>query len=178
MKSVELLKKKLSTLGLWDREITYNRWELIKHENTCDTHLYFIEKGCARVYFKEKELEHSLYFGYKGSLISALDSFLGEEPSSLVIECIMKTTVKVISKKTFTHFISTDSNHSELWMNALSDLSLWHIKREKNLMIKSPIERYKKAKSQHPELFQNVPHKYIASYLRMSPETFSRLYKS
>ncbi|HCZ35039.1 MAG TPA: Crp/Fnr family transcriptional regulator, partial [Cytophagales bacterium] len=28
------------------------------------------------------------------------------------------------------------------------------------------------------QLFQEVPHRYIANYLRMSPETLSRLKKS
>jgi hypothetical protein len=29
-----------------------------------------------------------------------------------------------------------------------------------------------------PQLFQEIPNKHIASYLRMSPETLSRLKKS
>ncbi|MDN5424225.1 MAG: Crp/Fnr family transcriptional regulator, partial [Chryseobacterium sp.] len=29
-----------------------------------------------------------------------------------------------------------------------------------------------------PKLFQDVPNKYIANYLRMSPDTLSRLKKS
>jgi len=29
-----------------------------------------------------------------------------------------------------------------------------------------------------PQLFQEIPHKYIAAYLRMSPETLSRLLNS
>ncbi|MCX8019317.1 MAG: hypothetical protein N2747_02345 [Chitinophagaceae bacterium] len=42
-------------------------------------------------------------------------------------------------------------------------------------MIKlSPRERFVQALSKHPELLQRVPQKYLASYLNINPETFSR----
>ena len=51
------------------------------------------------------------------------------------------------------------------------------VDREKNLLLDSPTARYKHALETHPVLFQEIPHRYIASYLRMTPETLSRIQK-
>ena len=45
-------------------------------------------------------------------------------------------------------------------------------------MIADPRQRLQRVLGRSPRLFQEVPHKYIASYLRMSPETLSRLLNS
>jgi hypothetical protein len=50
--------------------------------------------------------------------------------------------------------------------------------REKDILTYSPLKRYQRVLKRSPQLFQEIPNKYIASYLRMSPETLSRLKKS
>ncbi len=52
------------------------------------------------------------------------------------------------------------------------------LEREKDILIHSPRKRYERVLKRSPQLFQEIPHKYIASYLRMSPETLSRIKKS
>lgn len=178
MDSIQHIKQIISEEGLWNDELFFNRWEYIKNANSIDTNLYFIEKGCVRVYFLEDSHEHALYFGYEGSLVSDLNSFFSESKSSLIIQCINKTKVKVISKARFNDFIQNHPSNSQLWIDVLSELSLWHLERQKDLLINSPSERFNRTLLRQPLLFQKVPHKYIASYLRMTPESFSRLQKS
>ncbi len=178
MKSIQLLKQRINEEEIWDKHISLNRWDYIKEGQSINTNLYFIEKGCVHVYFIENDIEHSMYFGFDGSMISDLHSFLTAEPSSLNIQCIKKTKAKVISKEKFNEFIQSDLEISKLWVGALSELSLWHLEREKDLLCSSPKERLQRVLSRQPLLFQKVPHKYIASYLRMSPESLSRIYKS
>lgn len=52
------------------------------------------------------------------------------------------------------------------------------MERERDLLIESPKERYLRVFKRNPKLFQIIPNKHIANYLRMSPETYSRLKKS
>lgn len=163
---------------IWNTESLWNRWEYIKEANTANTNLYFIEEGAVRVFFSEGLEEHALYFGHKGSLISALDSFISEKPSDISIQCIAKTKAKVISKEDFFSFIHTNEEASRLWQHVLFELTQWHIEREKDLLISAPLLRYQRVLSRQPDLFQNIPHKYIASYLRITPETLSRILHS
>lgn len=133
--SIQMLKQKLSEAELWDDELLFNRWAYIKEANSTDMNLYFVEEGCLRVYFREDSYEHSLYFGYEGSLISALDSFFSEKPSSLIIQCVNKTHVKRISKASFQAFLQSDPEVSSLWQHVLADLSQWQLEREKERKI-------------------------------------------
>jgi hypothetical protein len=49
------------------------------------------------------------------------------------------------------------------------------IDREIDLLISSPSERLNRVLQRSPDVFQHIPLKYIASYLRMKPETLSRI---
>lgn len=178
MKAIQLFKQRLYEKEIWEKSISLNRWDFIKEGNAVDTNLYLIEAGCVHAFFLENEMEHSMYFGFEGSLITDLSSFLTEEKSSLNIRCIKRTHAKVISKAKLNEFIQRDSEISQLWISVLSELSVWHIEREKDLLYNAPITRLQRVLLRQPQLFQKIPRKYIASYLRMSPESLSRIYKS
>jgi len=60
----------------------------------------------------------------------------------------------------------------------LEQLTLQQLEREKDILTSSPLERYKRVLKRSPQLFQEIPNKYIADYLRMTPETLSRIKKS
>jgi hypothetical protein len=47
-------------------------------------------------------------------------------------------------------------------------------KWQSQLVKLSPRERFVQFVTKHPELMQRVPQKYLASYLNIKPETFSR----
>ena len=51
------------------------------------------------------------------------------------------------------------------------------VKREILLLTKSPKERYLSLLNEHPKLLQNIPQKYLATYLGVVPETLSRIRK-
>ena len=68
---------------------------------------------------------------------------------------------------------------SLLHYNALlKDLIGTFYEREIDILQKDPAKRLKRVLERSPQVFQEVPHKYIAAYLRMTPETLSRLLNS
>ena len=52
------------------------------------------------------------------------------------------------------------------------------LEREVDLITYSPQKRFERVFERSPQLFQEIPQKYIASYLRMTPETLSRILKN
>ena len=115
--------------------------------------------------------------GYKGNLIVSLDSFLAAKPSEFYIQALKKTRLRAISKKRFDAFIAKESNRL-IWITILEDLVMQQMEREIDILTSSPKERYLRVLKRSPQLFQEIPNKHIANYLRMSPETLSRLKKS
>ncbi len=164
--------------GLFWKTRTLKRNELLKSAGTIDTNVYFIESGSVCLYIEDQEAERMVRFGYQGNILVSLDSFLSEKPSEFYIRAIKASVIKVASKKDFYAFINSNTEHLMFWNSVLEDLVLQQIEREKDLLYNSPKIRYHRVLKRSPKLFQEIPNRYIANYLRMSPETLSRLKKS
>lgn len=178
MKAIQELKNNLEEKGVLTRSRILDKDEYLNTSNDINTNLYFITKGSLRVFFTNDDDEHILYFGYKGSLITTIDSFFSNKVSQLKIQALKKTKVNFISKNEFMEFITSNPENLELWQTIQGELIHLQTEREIDLLISSPIKRYQRVLKRKPQLFQEIPHKYIASYLRMAPETLSRIKKS
>ncbi|SDF11288.1 Crp/Fnr family transcriptional regulator [Epilithonimonas hungarica] len=154
------------------------RNEFLKTSGTIDTNIYFVEEGSVRIFIEDESEERIIRFGYKGNIIVSLDSFLSGKTSEFYIQAIKVSTVKMASKKDLYEFINSSNENLKLWNSILEDLVLQQVEREKDLLYSSPKIRYERVLKRSAQLFQEIPNKYIANYLRMSPETLSRLKKS
>lgn len=170
--------EKIDQQGLWDKDVELSRKEFLKVKGSTDTNVYFVVSGSLRIYVLDELEEHTIRFGYKGNFIASLDSFITEKPSELYIQAIKKTELKVIRKSTFMNFVESSEENTKVWLIMLCDLVFQQMERERDILTSSPIERYKRVLARSPQLFQEIPNKYIASYLRMTPETLSRIKKS
>lgn len=164
--------------ALWDREQIFERKDYLKFGGDINTNIYFIVKGSVRIYVLEEDEELTIRLGYKQNMVAALDSFVTEQPSDLFIQALKKTHVKVLKKTTFLKWVKSSNERLELWRQNLEILVVQQMQRERDILTTSPVERYNRVLKRSPLLFQEVPNKYIASYLRMSPETLSRIKKS
>ncbi|MEO6819251.1 MAG: cyclic nucleotide-binding domain-containing protein [Ginsengibacter sp.] len=163
--------------SLSEKTITLERNEFLKVKGSIDTNAYFIESGSLRVFVLDDYEEQIIRFGYKDNLIASIDSFLTNKPSDFFIQAIKKTVVKVITKPQIDHFLESENNRI-LWTKILEDLVLQQMEREVDILTSSPKARYQRVLKRSPQLFQEIPNRYIANYLRMSAETLSRLKKS
>ena len=164
-------------IELSDKTLIIERNEFLKVKGSIDTNLYYIESGSLRVFVLDDYEEQIIRFGYKENLIVALDSFLTGKASDLFIQAIKKTVVKVITKQQIDRFLEVGS-YQTLWTKILESLVVQQMEREIDILTNSPKERYERVLKRSPQLFQEIPNKYIANYLRMSAETLSRLKKS
>ena len=178
MDPIDQLKAAIAAQHLPFAKRSLSRGEFLKQAGTTDTNLYFVEQGSLRVFYETTNETHCVYFGYAGSLLTAIDSFLSEEPSDYCIQAIKACELQVIEKTALMAYVTERSEHFTWWNRILAELILRQRKRERDLFASSPKERYERLLARQPKLFQEIPHKYIASYLRMTPETFSRLQKS
>jgi len=163
--------------ALAEKTITIERNEFLKVKGSIDRNVYYIERGSVKVFVLDEFEEQIIRLGYQGNLITALDSFFSGKPSPLYIQAIKKTTLRVITKQQIDNFLSADANRN-FWIEILQDLVLQQMEREIDILTSSPKERYRRVLNRSPQLFQEIPERHIANYLRMSAETLSRLKKS
>ncbi|MCL7753252.1 cyclic nucleotide-binding domain-containing protein [Polaribacter sp. Z022] len=178
MNLISTLIDKITANNLWDKEFVLQRNEFLKEKGTIDTNLYLVVTGSLRIFVVDEFEEHTIRFGYKDNLIASLDSFLNEQPSDFYIQALKKTTIKSISKKKYLSFINSSQEYKEIWLSILEKFVLQQMERERDILTSSPLERYRRVLKRSPKLFQEIPSKYIACYLRMTPETLSRIKKS
>lgn len=161
---------------LFTEVIELERGAFLKVGGTMDTNLYFVEEGSLRLYLLEEE-EQIIRLGYRGNFIAALDSVITEQASDIFIQTIKKSKIKVIPKSVLKHFIDESIEHKNLYIEIIESLIVQQMEREQDLLISSPAERYQRVLDRSPQLFQEIPNKHIANYLRMTPETLSRIKK-
>jgi len=162
---------------LSDKTITIDRNEFLKVQGSIDTNVYYVESGSLRIFVLDDYEEQTIRFGYKENLIVALDTFLTGKPSDLFIQANKKTVIKVVTKSQIDKFLETENNRN-FWTKILENLVLQQMEREIDILTNSPKERYERVLKRSPQLFQEIPNRHIANYLRMSAETLSRLKKS
>jgi CRP-like cAMP-binding protein len=178
MNTIETLYNRIENERLWTNHVVLKRNDYLKVSGSVDSNLYYILSGSLKITILNDGEEHIIRFGYKNNFITSLDSFITEKPSDFSIQAIKQTELKVISKSVYMDFINQSAENKQLWNTILEQLILQQLEREKDILTTSPKERFERVFKRSPQLFQEIPNKHIASYLRMSPETLSRLKKS
>ena len=156
----------------------YKRGEFLCALGQVEKGLYLILKGAVRAFYFDGAEEQSIRFGYENSVINSMKSFFDESPSEIEIQALRETEVLVLPREDYLAFISSSFEAMQAHIQVINLLMLSMLERETDLLITSPKARYERVLARSPQLFQEIPLKYIASYLRMTPETLSRLRKS
>lgn len=164
--------------SLWSAPLTFSRGEYLLREGQIEQHIFLIKSGAVRAYYQSATEIHTVRLGYTGNVLNALPSFLSGKPSELSLQTLKKTVVIRAAKTDLMSLLKAHQELLVLWNEMLGSLFLDHFQREIDLLTASPEERYLRVLKRSPKVFQEVPHKYIAEYLRMTIETLSRLKKS
>lgn len=157
---------------------TISKGDFLIKEGEIEKNIYFIESGAVRAFYLSEFDEHIIRFGYDGSIITSLSSLIKEAPSEMYIEAIRKTKLKVIPKEVLMKIVHQNENSLKEYTQLLERQITEQIDREIDILITSPSERLKRVLLRSPDLFKHIPLKYIANYLRMKPETLSRIRNS
>lgn len=173
----ESLHDYLTTHQLWDKRLTLKRGEHLHQAGDLDTDIYYVEEGTIRSYVVPDETfdEHTIRFGYAGDFVAAMDSFLGGRSTMLYTQTLRKTVLRRVRRKIYLRQVEEDPRLNALWQRTISWMFIGQMEREVDLLTSSPEVRYRRVLARSPRLFQEIPAKYIANYLRMTPETLSRI---
>jgi CRP-like cAMP-binding protein len=140
-----------------------------------EKYLNFVAKGLVRKYFYKGKEEVITRISKEGDLISSSVSFLSGMPSAYVIETIEPTIFVSISKKSVEDMYAAHPKWQRMGRLIITDFLIqqeyWELDRIKY----TTKERFVRFLTSNGDLFQRVPQKYLASYLNIQPETFSRL---
>ena len=111
----------------------------------------------------------------EGSLMGSVISFLTGEPSRYVLETIEPVTALAISKADLEGLFEADKKWEKFGRKIITAFFLQIEYHNLDMIKYSTKERFVNFMKQNPDLVLRIPQKYLASYLEIQPETFSRL---
>ncbi len=142
-----------------------------------EKYLSFIEKGIVRFYIPKEENDITFVFAFEGWFMSAYESFIQNKPSEYSVETLADTTLWRISKEDLEEIYEQTDIGNKIGRDASEQLFLIKSKRELSLLKETAEERYLNLLNSNPRLIQQIPLKYLASYIGITPQALSRIRK-
>jgi CRP-like cAMP-binding protein len=149
---------------------------VIKAGQTED-YLYFVESGILRFYVESGEKEITTDFAFQGSFTSAYSSFITRRPTIYNIEALTDVSLWRIHYTDLQEVYRQNPAGQALGRMAAEQLFIRKTEREVSLLRDKPEERYLALLEQNPQLVQQIPLKYLASYIGITPQALSRIRK-
>ena len=134
----------------------------------------FVLRGLVRKYYKKGNAEVNTQISTEGHLINVLESFYSRTPSEFCLETIEPSSLISVTYDNLEKIYSTNAKMERLGRMVTTFSMVIKDRWQLNMIRMSPRERFLDFVHKNPELLQRVPQKYLASYLNIQPETFSR----
>lgn len=152
----------------------FKKRQLVSKEGEVEDYLNFITKGLIRKYYKKGTEEINTQISTEGHIIHSQESFHSRTPSEYNIETIEPTTMVSISYQNLENLYANSHKMERLGRLVITFTMVVKDRWQMNMIRLTPRERFLDFVHKNPELLQRVPQKYLASYLNIQPETFSR----
>jgi len=152
----------------------YAKKQIITQEGEVENYFNFIVKGLARKYYRKGKEEINTQISFEGHILHSQESFHSRTPSEYVIEAIEPTTLVSISYYDLESIYARSVKMEHLGRLIITYTMVLKDRWQMQLVMLTPRERFIRFVNHNPALLQRVPQKYLASYLNIKPETFSR----
>jgi CRP-like cAMP-binding protein len=152
----------------------FRKKQVITRSGEIEDHLNFVTKGLVRKFYVKGKEEINTQISTEGHIIHAQESFHSRTESEYVIEAIENTTMVSVTYDNLEKLYASSHKMERLGRLVITFTMVIKDRWQMNMIRLTPRERFLDFVHKNPELLQRVPQKYLASYLNIQPETFSR----
>lgn len=152
----------------------FGKKEAVTKVGEIESNFNFIAKGLVRKYYKKGQHEINTQISFEGHLILSQESFHSRTPSEYCIETIEPTVFVSISYDDLEKLYRQSHKMEHLGRLVVTYAMIIKDRWQMQMVKMTPRERFLNFVTRNPELMQRVPQKFLASYLHIKPETFSR----
>ena len=140
----------------------------------CDF-IAFVNSGVIRHYHLKNGKEITCDITLKNSFITDFKSFTQGTPSNYNFQILKNVDLLIIKKKELLELYNNYKNIQSLGRIMAEQVAIRAIDMAMTLSSDKPEERVEKFIIQRPDLFQEVPQRYLANLLGISAESLSRI---
>lgn len=145
-----------------------------------EQYLSFVETGMLRFFLRHgiDDLGEITYdFSFAGEFTSGYSSFVTQLPAGFNIQALTPVTLWRISFDSLQEVYGQTRAGNIIGRHASEQLFLEKAKRELSFLTETAEERYLHLLTGQPELIRQIPLKYLASYIGITPQALSRIRK-
>ncbi|NLR67642.1 Crp/Fnr family transcriptional regulator [Chitinophaga varians] len=158
------------------KPVTAKKNDLLLSENQVADKLYFISKGCLRLYYHNEN--HGLstrFMAFEHTFLTSIVSFISGKPAPEYIQAVETSELLAISHHDFFRLRETIPAWDKVYIYILEYGLTVVTSKLSSLLTQNATERYRSLLQNNPELVQRLSNANLAAYLNISPETLSRL---
>lgn len=153
----------------------FAKGEVLVQQGATEHFMSFIETGTVRYFLPDEEPELTFNFSFDREFACAYDSFLTQTPSEYQVQAMTDTVVWSISYNALQRVYAETQTGNYLGRMAAEQLLLAKSRRELSLLRYTAKERYLRLFREHNRIIREIPLKYIASYIGITPQALSRI---
>lgn len=136
----------------------------------------FVEQGVLRMYNLDPNgTEITKYFVKENQFITDLESYYNKKPSTDAYQSVVDSSIYIINKTTMTR-LSEEIPNMFIYLKSITEIQLLNkIKDNDFLNYGNSKTKYLEFINRYPNLAITIPQQYIASYLKVTPQSLSRI---
>lgn len=151
---------------------------IIEEEGKVPKYLYFIISGYVRLFYNDEAgNEITTHINCPPGFITSYSAFTNQTRSNENVACITDCELLRITKPDLDKLLEQSDSFKNFSLAVFQESLNYNETRSKELATLSAEQRYKKLLTGRPDILQNVPIQFIASFLGMKPESLSRIRK-
>ena len=136
----------------------------------------FVEKGIVRIYKPDRDgNEVTKYFFRENQFFTDLESYYSGIPSSEALQAVVDSEIYAI-RKTVINKLTEEIPNFFIFLKTITEATLLNkIKDNDFLNFGDAKTKYREFLSRYPDLALHIPQHFIASYLKITPQSLSRI---
>lgn len=152
----------------------FDKKGILTRAGEIEDYFNFVIKGLVRKYYRKNHHEINTQISTEGHIIHSQESFHSRQPSEYFVEAIEPTVVVSVTFDDLEALFARSKKMEHLGRLVITHTMVLKDRWQMQLVKMTPRERFLNFVTRNPELMQRVPQKFLASYLNIKPETFSR----
>ena len=175
-KTVTLTANDVQLCNQFFETVLISKNTILEEQDKIPAYLYFISSGFVRLFYKDENGDEiTTNLSSSNAFIASFMSLIHQKKAKENVECITECEIVKIHRNNLLALIDKSENFKQFSLIIFEHAITSTENRANDLATLSAEQRYKKLMENQPEILQNVPIQYIASFLGMKPESLSRI---
>jgi CRP/FNR family transcriptional regulator, anaerobic regulatory protein len=138
----------------------------------------FITKGAFRYFYNCEGEEVTRWVSLEGDFVTSLSSYIDNKPTNENIIAMKESEILFATKEKWEALFNKNEKLRQFWLKNIEEMYVGMENRVYQLIALKAEQRYKWMCTHQPQFIAEVPDKYLASMLGITPRHLTRLRKN